>query len=66
MHTDKAALTAISEKIIGCAFIVLNTLGVGFLENRMRGADRHGGTRIYPTCGKAVAGGWVSFRFLSV
>ena len=32
MNTDKAALTDLSEKIIGCAFVVSNTLGVGFLE----------------------------------
>lgn len=32
MHTDKNSLNAISEKIIGCAFVVLNKLGTGFLE----------------------------------
>jgi len=32
MHTDKEALTRLSETIIGCSFVVLNTLGVGFLE----------------------------------
>jgi GxxExxY protein len=32
MNTDKAALNHVSEKIIGCGFIVSNTLGVGFLE----------------------------------
>jgi GxxExxY protein len=32
MHTDKDRLNALSEKIIGCAFVVLNKLGTGFLE----------------------------------
>ena len=32
MHADEEILNAISGKIIGCAFTVLNTLGVGFLE----------------------------------
>jgi GxxExxY protein len=32
MNTDEHRLNAISEKIIGCAFTVSNTLGVGFLE----------------------------------
>jgi GxxExxY protein len=32
MNTDKAALNHVSEKIIGCGFIVSSTLGVGFLE----------------------------------
>ncbi|HEY4174891.1 MAG TPA: GxxExxY protein [Rhodopila sp.] len=32
MYTDKADLTAVSQRVIGCAFVVLNTLGVGFLE----------------------------------
>jgi GxxExxY protein len=41
MHTDKAALTAISEKVIGCAFVVLNTLGVGFLEKVYENALVH-------------------------
>jgi GxxExxY protein len=41
MHTDKAALTEISEKVIGCAFVVLNTLGVGFLEKVYENALVH-------------------------
>ena len=41
MHTDKVALTAVSEKIIGCAFVVLNTLGVGFLEKVYENALVH-------------------------
>ena len=33
MHTDKdMELTAHTEKIIGCAYTVSNTLGAGFLE----------------------------------
>ena len=34
MHTDEhgSDLNAITERIIGCAFTVLNTLGCGFLE----------------------------------
>jgi GxxExxY protein len=32
MHADAAGLNALSGDVIGCAFTVLNTLGVGFLE----------------------------------
>lgn len=32
INTDEHGLNAISEKIIGCAFKVSNTLGAGFLE----------------------------------
>ncbi len=32
MNADNAALDQFSERIIGCAFTVSNTLGVGFLE----------------------------------
>ncbi|RJP77099.1 MAG: GxxExxY protein [Candidatus Zixiibacteriota bacterium] len=32
MHTDDHRLNDLSEKIIGCAFRVHNTLGYGFLE----------------------------------
>ena len=32
MDTDKHRLNIFSEKIIGCAFMVSNTLGAGFLE----------------------------------
>lgn len=44
MHTDegdKSALTAISERIIGCAFAVSGTLGVGFLEKVYENALAH-------------------------
>lgn len=32
LNADNAALDRLSERIIGCAFTVSNTLGVGFLE----------------------------------
>ena len=32
MDTDRHRLNLVSEKIIGCAFTVSNTLGAGFLE----------------------------------
>jgi len=32
MNTDRLKRNAISERIIGCAFTVANTLGRGFLE----------------------------------
>ena len=32
MHADEIALNRVSERIIGCAFTVLNSLGAGFLE----------------------------------
>jgi len=32
MNTDRSELRQISERIIGCAFVVSNTLGSGFLE----------------------------------
>ncbi len=32
MDADKNALNRISERIIGCAFTVLNAMGPGFLE----------------------------------
>ncbi len=41
MYTDKAVLTGISERIIGCSFMVLNTLGVGFLEKVYENALAH-------------------------
>ncbi|MFL5255246.1 MAG: GxxExxY protein [Rhodopila sp.] len=41
MHTDKDSLNALSEKIIGCAFVVLNKLGTGFLEKVYENALAH-------------------------
>jgi GxxExxY protein len=32
MNTDISALNVVTERIIGCAFTVANTLDVGFLE----------------------------------
>ncbi len=32
MHTEEAELRRVSERIIGCAFAVANTLGSGFVE----------------------------------
>jgi GxxExxY protein len=32
MHADEIRTDEMSERIIGCAFRVLNTLGTGFLE----------------------------------
>jgi GxxExxY protein len=41
MNTDRFFLNQISEKIIGCAFVVSNTLGVGFLEKAYENALTH-------------------------
>src|SRR3954453_17236190 len=41
MNTDKVASNLLSEKIIGCAFVVSNTLGVGFLEKVYENALAH-------------------------
>jgi GxxExxY protein len=32
MHADETGTNGLTERIIGCAFQVLNTLGAGFLE----------------------------------
>jgi GxxExxY protein len=32
MHADEAKVNRLSERVIGCAFQVMNTLGAGFLE----------------------------------
>jgi GxxExxY protein len=32
MHADSATRNDLSGRVIGCAFTVLNALGVGFLE----------------------------------
>jgi GxxExxY protein len=60
MHTDESAVNRLTERVIGCDFQVLNTLGVGFLEKvyenalvhelRKRGLDvvqQHGATVTY-------------------
>jgi GxxExxY protein len=41
MNADNAALDRLSERIIGCAFTVSNTLGVGFLERVYGNALSH-------------------------
>ena len=41
MHADETALNRVSERIIGCAFTVLNTLGAGFLEKVYENALAH-------------------------
>ena len=35
-HADSSELNALSGRVIGCAFTVLNALGAGFLEKAMR------------------------------
>jgi GxxExxY protein len=40
-HADGAWLNDLSGRIIGCAFIVLNTLGAGFLEKVYENALAH-------------------------
>jgi GxxExxY protein len=41
MHADKVRTNQLSERIIGCAFRVLNTLGTGFLEKVYENALAH-------------------------
>jgi|SRR6185312_10919783 len=41
MNTDDPGLNKLSERIIGCAFTVSNTLGVGFLEKIYENALAH-------------------------
>jgi GxxExxY protein len=41
MHTDATEVNRLSERIIGCAFRVLNTLGAGFLEKVYENALAH-------------------------
>jgi GxxExxY protein len=41
MHADEVRVNALSERIIGCAFRVLNTLGTGFLEKVYENALAH-------------------------
>src|SRR3954451_6261907 len=41
MNTDRVAHNLLSEKIIGCAFVVSNALGVGFLEKVYENALAH-------------------------
>jgi GxxExxY protein len=41
MHADDIEVNRLSERIIGCAFQVLNTLGAGFLEKVYENALAH-------------------------
>ncbi|HEX5325982.1 MAG TPA: GxxExxY protein [Acetobacteraceae bacterium] len=41
MHADVERLNYLSGRVIGCAVIVLNTLGVGFLEKVYENALAH-------------------------
>ena len=41
MHADKDRTNQLSERIIGCAFRVLNALGAGFLEKVYENALAH-------------------------
>jgi GxxExxY protein len=41
MHADEGAFNRVSERIIGCAFQVMNTLGAGFLERVYENALAH-------------------------
>jgi len=41
MHADEIRLNELSGRVIGCAFIVLNTLGAGFLEKVYENALAH-------------------------
>jgi GxxExxY protein len=41
MNIDRVALNLLSEEIIGCAFVVSNTLDIGFLEKVYENALAH-------------------------
>lgn len=41
MNADSRRLNEISERVIGCAFTVANTLGAGFLEKVYENALAH-------------------------
>jgi GxxExxY protein len=41
MHADESGVNRLLERIIGCAFQVLNTLGAGFLEKVYENALAH-------------------------
>jgi GxxExxY protein len=41
MHADEAEVNRLSERVIGCAFQVINTLGAGFLEQVYENALAH-------------------------
>jgi GxxExxY protein len=41
MNADEKCLNAITERVIGCAYVVANTLGNGFLEKVYENALAH-------------------------
>jgi GxxExxY protein len=41
MHADEDGINLLSERVIGCAFRVMNTLGAGFLERVYENALAH-------------------------
>jgi GxxExxY protein len=58
MHADSAMLNDLSGRVIGCAFTVLNTLGVGFLEkvyeNALANEMRAAGLAVMQQCSVRV------------
>lgn len=48
MHADENKLNELPGRVIGCAFTVLNALGVGFLEKLYENAPAHELRKIVP------------------
>ena len=55
MHADENGGNRLSERIIGCAFQVLNTLGAGFLEKVYENALAHESRKSGPTVAQQQA-----------
>ena len=55
MNADRKRLDEISERVIGCAFTVANTLGVGFLEKVYENALAHELTKAGLTVRQQIA-----------
>src|SRR5450756_2364932 len=55
MNADRKRLDEISERVIGCAFTVANTLGVGFLEKVYENALAHELTKAGLMVGQQIA-----------
>jgi hypothetical protein len=57
-HADNSELNELSWRVIGCAFMVINTLGARFLEKvyenafayEIRAADLSAGNNTVPRC----------------
>jgi GxxExxY protein len=49
MNADSKRLGEISERVIGCAFTVANTLGAGFLEKVYENALAHELSKLTPS-----------------